>query len=328
MKKIIYIIIIALAAYACNNSGSKRFLPNCSGKAGELVIVIDNKFWESNVGDTLKYTLAQSQIALPQPEPLFTLINVPPAGFSNIFRIHRNIIRVNISSSIKEPSIQIEEGKWANFQLIIDINAPDKESFIELFNDNKIKIITKILNTERDRTVRTHKKLEEREIREQIMREHKVSMVFPQGFRIDVDSASFVWISHTEPDVDQGVLIYYYPYYEESDLSKESLIKKRNEVLKKHVPGSSPGSYMTTEDLVPVYYNSYYKDNGLYIAELRGLWKLEKGFMGGPFVSNTTVDTVYNRIVTVEGYIFAPNREKRNLVRQVEAIINTLQITK
>ena len=70
------------------------------------------------------------------------------------------------------------------------------------------------------------------------------------------------------------------------------------------------------------------KKNGLYIAELRGLWKLEKGFMGGPFVSHTTIDTVYNRVVTIDGYVFAPNRDKRNLIRQVEAIINTLEIKK
>ena len=63
---------------------------------------------------------------------------------------------------------------------------------------------------------------------------------------------------------------------------------------------------------------------GRYYAELRGLWRLEGDFMGGPFVSLSTVDEVRNRIVTVEGYVYSPKKDKRNFLRQVEAILYTL----
>jgi hypothetical protein len=329
MKKIAYTVFILLMVISCKNKdANKRYLPNATGKAGELLIVIESEHWASNLGDSLKYTLAQSQIALPQPEPLFTLINIPPDAFNNIFKLHRNILYVRISPEYTKTSISFQEEKWANYQLVFYYNAPSAEAFLEDFQISKNKIISKILEKERERTMRTHKRLEEIGIRQDLIQNHKIALTFPQGFRIDVDSANFVWVSHTEPDVDQGVLVYYYPYLDESELDKENLISKRNEILQKHVHGSASGSYMTTEDLVPVYYNTFYKENGLYIAELRGLWKLEKGFMGGPFISHTTIDTVYNRIVTVDGYVFAPNRDKRNLIRQVEAILRSLQITK
>ena len=49
--------------------------------------------------------------------------------------------------------------------------------------------------------------------------------------------------------------------------------------------------------------------------------------MGGPFVSYTLLDTVYNRVVTVDGFLYAPSDPKRDLLRQVEAILKSLTVT-
>ena len=48
---------------------------------------------------------------------------------------------------------------------------------------------------------------------------------------------------------------------------------------------------------------------------------MENGFMGGPFVSLTTLDKKRNRVVTIEGYVFAPKFKKRDYIKEVEAII-------
>ena len=328
MNKLLYIIIIAVVFNSCSQENAKKILPGSTGKSGELVIVIKKDLWESNVGDTLRHTLAQAQTALPQPEPILTLINIPPEGFSNIFQLHRNILIIDISKKYTEPEIYVEQEKWANYQLVLNFHAPDKNSFLSYFNENKEKIISKILIEERNRISNAQKKNQEQGIVKKLEKEHKISIVVPEGYTLDVDSASFVWISFTNAEIDQGVFVYYYPYIDKSQFLKESLLYRRNTTLKRYVHGSAPGSFMTTEDLFPVIYNTYYKSDGSYIAELRGLWKLEKGYMGGPFVSISTIDSVYNRIVTVEGYVFAPNKEKRNLLRQVEAIVHSLVITK
>jgi hypothetical protein len=102
------------------------------------------------------------------------------------------------------------------------------------------------------------------------------------------------------------------------------LIARRNAVLKKNVPGSLPGSYMTTEDRIAIEYEPFVM-NKRYFAALRGLWRVEGDFMAGPFTSLSTVDEKNNRILTGEGYVYAPDNNKRNLLRQVEAIIYTIQ---
>ena len=62
------------------------------------------------------------------------------------------------------------------------------------------------------------------------------------------------------------------------------------------------------------------------MAELRGLWRTEKAFMGGPFLSYTVLDEKRNRIITAEGFVFAPSLDKRNYVRELQAIIQTVEI--
>ena len=58
---------------------------------------------------------------------------------------------------------------------------------------------------------------------------------------------------------------------------------------------------------------------------MRGLWTLEGGFMGGPFISYAFIDPETSRAVMVTGFVYAPREEKRELLRQVEALMYTVQ---
>ena len=46
--------------------------------------------------------------------------------------------------------------------------------------------------------------------------------------------------------------------------------------------------------------------------------------MGGPFVSHSRVDTENNRVVVVEGFVFAPEKMKRGLMRRMEGSLYML----
>ena len=59
--------------------------------------------------------------------------------------------------------------------------------------------------------------------------------------------------------------------------------------------------------------------------EVRGLWELHNGFMGGPFVSYVQVDSTARQVVVCEGFVFSPNSAKRDLLRSVEASLRTLR---
>jgi hypothetical protein len=48
--------------------------------------------------------------------------------------------------------------------------------------------------------------------------------------------------------------------------------------------------------------------------------------MGGPFVSLSTVDEERRELITVEGFVYAPQFNKRDYLRELEAIVFSLRI--
>lgn len=328
MNKIIWIIFfIAVSVIcSCKNSG-KILLPGISGEAGELVIVMNKNKWEAGPGKSLKNIFQKEQVALPQAEPLFDIINIPHSSLSDIFKTHRNIIIAKISSDNKDAQVRIKRNHWAESQLFMHISAPDDSSFVREVRNNRYKILNYFLDIERQRIIKNYKKFEESGITNLLKKNHKLSLIFPKGFRLDVDSSDFVWITRETPDIIQGVLIYHYDYSDTNSFSRDYLIHKRDSFLRINVPGPNPNSFMTTE---VEYDYPHFKEiyiNDVYTAEIRGLWRVEPRTvgMGGPFVSFSRPDTIRNRIVTVEGYVYAPKFDKRNYIRQIEGILYTMK---
>ena len=95
--------------------------------------------------------------------------------------------------------------------------------------------------------------------------------------------------------------------------------------MKINIPGSLEGQYMATDaNYVDV---KDFSVKGEYAFEARGLWYMEKDMMGGPFVSHARVDRANGRVVVVEAFVYAPERNKRELMRQMEAALYTLNFT-
>ena len=81
---------------------------------------------------------------------------------------------------------------------------------------------------------------------------------------------------------------------------------------------------MVIEKKIPVSCRSFSRQ-GIDYIEMRGLWTLEGGFMGGPFISYAFIDEETSRAVVVTGFVYAPRDEKRELLRQVEALMYTVK---
>ena len=50
--------------------------------------------------------------------------------------------------------------------------------------------------------------------------------------------------------------------------------------------------------------------------------------MSGPFINYTLFDKVHRRILVLEGFCYAPSKEKRDLMFELEAMIKSIQIKK
>lgn len=78
---------------------------------------------------------------------------------------------------------------------------------------------------------------------------------------------------------------------------------------------------MAIDTVTPLVMQTYNYDEDHYAVMMRGLWTVVNDFMGGPFVLNVVLDKENDRVVYMMGYVYAPDDKKRNMVRQVEAIV-------
>ncbi len=321
---IIFSAIIFIILGACD-SDKQPLLPKVTGKPGEIVLVMDEYYWGSEIGAFFRETFSRPVLSLPQDEPIYDIVRIPSSGFNNIFKSHRNIILTKISSRNQKPRIIVQRDIWAKPQIVINVIGPKDSTTLNYLIENKEKLVSLIDQAEIDRIVQNYKKNRAKGIDQVLRTEHNLSISVPAGYNLDIDSARFIWISHEPSNRTQGILIYYYDYTDPNTFTKDFLVKKRNAYTRRFVPGPNKGSYMSVESEAPVYFREYTR-NDRYFAEVRGLWKLEKGFMGGPFISITTLDEPRNRVVTVDGFVFAPGKDKRNYLREIEAILQTFKV--
>ena len=102
-------------------------------------------------------------------------------------------------------------------------------------------------------------------------------------------------------------------------------IKLRNE-RGHYMSSNAPNSYMTTDSVLGFLENKTVKDN-IITYETSGLWSMENDFMGGPFITKYIIDNKNNRVIFLDGFMFAPGEDKKKrYMRQIEAIMSTIEV--
>ena len=319
-------VIAVLAIASCSEEKRKKaLLPNISGKAGEVIVVIDKGLWEGTVGTALRDTLTADCPFLPQREPLYNLVDVAPSGFNNMFQIHRNIIVVNIGSSVVEPGVVIKKDIWAAPQCVIYINAANTEEATALIRENGGKIVTTLEQAERDRVIANSKRFEERALAPAVTEVIGGAPHFPSGYQLKKKTSDFAWITYAPQGTQQSVLAFKYPVQEGEDMmSKASLMGNINEMLKNNVPGMFENTYMTiASGITPsVKYLNY---KGHAFAEVRGLWDVHNDYMGGPFVAHAFYSPDGKDMIVLLAFVYAPKYDKRHYLRQVESVLYSFE---
>lgn len=333
MKRFLTYLAVAVTAVltiaSCSEEKRKKaLLPNISGKAGEVIVVIDKGLWEGSIGTVLRDTLTADCPFLPQREPMYNLVDVAPSGFNNMFQIHRNIIVINVSSSVTEPGVVIRKDVWAAPQCVIYINAADSETATELIKANSEKIVTTLEQAERDRVIANAKKYEERALAPATEEVIGGTPHFPSGYQLKKKTSDFVWITYAPQGTQQSVLAFKYPVVEGEDMmSRTSLTDNINLMLKENVPGMFENTYMTiASGITPsVKYLNY---KGHAFAEIRGLWDVYNDYMGGPFVAHAFYSQDGKDMIVLLAFVYAPKYDKRQYLRQVESILYSFEWAK
>ncbi len=315
----------ATAKKATSKKKKSLLMPNASGLPYEMLVVMDDDQWDRPLGRAVFNVLDSDVPGLPQSERSFRISRVEPDGFnSNMFKIMRNVIKVDIQNIYTQPKFKFARNVYSYPQMIMTLQAPDEESLTEYINNNQQSIIDFFTKAEMNREIENLRERHNPEVSRLAEEILGVDIWVPWGLNKFKKGKDFLWASTNVGKKDMNLVLYSYPYTDKNTFTLDYFLQKRDSVMKANIPGGPKGSYMTTNhDYV------YVEDGtvrGKYAQIARGLWRIQGDRMGGPFVSHSRVDEANGRVVVAEAFIYAPESLKRDLLRRMEAALYTLQL--
>ena len=203
ISRIVISTITLLSAVSCGNN-TKTLLPNVSGKAGEVIIVVGKDNWEGNLGNEIGSLLARDCEYLPQREPLYSLVNLAPGAFSDMFKLHRNIVIFNIDSTVVKQGVVYRTDVWAHPQCVIQVNASCADSAMAVLERNGENITGAIEQAERNRVIANTLLYEETKLGDVVARMVGGRVHFPIGYTLKKVTDDFIWIADEKQYAPKG----------------------------------------------------------------------------------------------------------------------------
>jgi len=339
---------------------NRSFLPKAAGENSEMLIVMDSATFQRGVGRSLVNTYGSFVSGLPQPERKFDLRYIKPRNFNSILKNAKNIViaftldRKSIDSDIlkknfnEESLLRIENdtslfyytrrNQYANGQVILYLFGKNEYQLISKINKNQNFLLKFFEDEVKKRVSKDIFKKVETNLSKKIFEDHSIKIRIPYGYdlakNIKDSDGNFFWLRQLELDYEKNIFVYYEDYeknkltnfYKIFNDKNKSIVQLRNKISKTYLSDSeNKNVYMTLQDVYPIQYqNIVFKDN--IGVEAFGLWKLSDISAGGPFKTFVLYDKNKKRAYYIEGYVFAPSQKKRDLMLEINSILNTFEI--
>ncbi len=304
--------------------------PGFTGSSGELLIVCEDNIW-FDIQDSVEVWLQPNYPMLPQQEALFRVAHFTNSQMNDLLRRHRNILNIARSNK-QESSFKLYSERNSKEQVYLDLSAYDSQEILSLLKEKKDQIISILKSEERKRLEAAYAKQLSNDIDIHLEKNFGLSLNIPVGASIAKSTDNFCWIKRereksvgaTSHFIYQGIAIYIRPYINDDQFTDSALVADRNFYLGANIPGPKPGTQMSTQTFITPIHERILFDSK-FAVESRGLWRTTNSFMGGPYVAITTLDPSGKNIVTVEGFVHAPKFDKREYVKELEAMIYSLR---
>ncbi len=327
--------------------------PYAHGRVNQIEVIADSNLWKGAVGDSFFYYFAAPYILLPQPESIFDINYLTPEQLAKqpikkefrtvIFLADLNDENSVISSLVKKDlgegkiaEIKQDKGfnttvgndKWAKQQLLFYVSGFGEEKLIENIAKNFAPIARKINERDMESVKATaYQAGVDADLQADIKLKFGVNLKVPGDFKLAKynSTENTMWLRRDEREIIANIIIHKLPYNSKDQLSKNGIKKIRNEVGK-IVSTRQPNTFMRINDVdLPLFVENKTVNN-LYTVQAKGIWDIVNDFMGGPFISNLMLDTKTNQLIFVDGFIYAPGKDKRNYMQELELIISSASI--
>ena len=316
-------LFISFIFFSCEKKNDN--LPRITtGKINTISVIIDDQLWNGEVGDSIRNKFASPVIGLPQEEPLFSINQYPIKLLEGFMTDNRAIIVVKKGD---ENKFEIKKNKYASPQNVFHISGKTGTDIIEILEKNAPKMILLIKETEiaESQRINSQSLLNPK----LIANKFHISLQIPSNYAYILHKSKFMWLKKEIIGGNTSLLIYEVPI---TSIKKNSnlivsIIKMRDSIANLYISGTEPKSNMITEEAYAPYLFKITLD-GKKTYETKGTWELKNDFMAGPFINYAIFDKENNRFLVLEGFCYAPSKEKRDLMHELESIIKSVVVLK
>ena len=330
MKRIYGLLLVAaLLLSACNGNKGTSQKKGSSGKTLEMLVVADRSVYNGSTKQLIDTIFRQPQVGLPQVEPMFDVVNIPTSSFQNteMFRVHRNVMICDVKADNPNKAY-FHKDQWSAPQVVFEFAASDRAHLDSLIEHYAPQVTEAMHQADYRRIEKAFRGTLGYELVEKIEKQFNFRLTVSSEFEMahpQNPSPDFAWIRKEAKDFGLGVLVHVADYKDADVFQEETILNHLDTLMRRHVPGPAPESYMGTQRSTEFYTRVVDFNDCKYAVETRGCWRLFGDFMGGPFVCYTLLDPSGSRIITLVGYVFCPRFNKRDYLMQVDGICHSLK---
>jgi hypothetical protein len=323
MNKTLFLWLFAsFLASSCSFKEDK--LPEESSAAiNTISVIIDDQLWNGEVGDSIRNKFASPVLGLPQEEPLFSINQYPVKLFEGFSTDSRNIIIVKKEN---ENKFEFKKNEFATPQNAFHISGKTSFEIIELLEKNAPEIIKKMREIE---IVHNQKIFKDSLLdTKKIQKKFNIDLLIPSKYEYVMRRRNFIWLKREITSGNTSLIIYEIPWKSiRPKYAVTDVVITRDSIGRAYIHGSDYGTQMVSDEAYSPYFSkTTLAGNKSY--ETKGTWQMKNDFMSGPYINYVIFDKAHRRILVLEGFCYAPSKEKRDLMFELESIIKSIQIKK
>lgn len=298
------------------------------GSDYQVMVICDDDIWDGDLAMAVCDLLETDIPGLVRPEGYFNIVKqVAPQNATDMDKRYGIIFKVELSAASTEPKYSVTNDLYARPQIILTLTAANIEQAVGFIYSHADELREVMNESERNEAIKAAYGKPAQQLMNDFSKSTGHKMLIPHSFfKANPADEELTWYIRDYPNKAQYIYAFTTDYDPEVSIEDESatIVSAINNKFNTISSKGADGSYMQISP-----YREIVADvlniNGTPMLELRGCWEVENDYMGGSFTAYTIFDAETSRATVVIFAIYAPEDSQRNLMRELECLIYTLE---
>jgi hypothetical protein len=268
----------------------------------------------SNIDEVKNYKnillLAQSNSDLPESKFVYSVLNDKQKEEMNT---GRKIVFLKKDYWKKDQLVMIL--MQSDIELLKQSITANDEFLIKYFHKETSKrILDALINSD----------FEKKDVEDNLYRNYGWKIFIPANFdlALNIPGEKFVWLrSNVSDDFAKWVFVFWIDNASPELLTPDSIVILRNKLTEKFFRSGEKKSFIKVNREFRK--TNEVNFNGHYALASQGLWEMSDKSKGGPFINYTFYDEKTKRLYMLDGSIYAPKYQKKELIQQLDVMLQS-----